>query len=163
MPKVGDIFVDKIPVLIGGVYVHWTYWRKLVYFGHTSYWKKLNWYILVIEATEVNWYVLVFEDISILWTKLSWTYWRKLVYMHAMNLLKQTGMTFEISRLFSAFFQLWIEYCVTQIYLLKETGIFPLHYWNKLVWFASWIIPVYFSSARKRLTCKANFKFLRQK
>ena len=112
-----------------------------------------NWFILVLEATEVNWYVLVFKDISILWS----------LNQIVMNLLKDTGIyvicmlwtnwsklvwRLKFPAFFSTYFQLWMKYCVTQIYLLKQTGISPLHYWNKLVWFASRIIPVYFSSAK---------------
>ena len=61
---------------------------------------------------------------SEVWTKLSWTYWRILVYkMYAMNLLKQTGMTFEISRLF---FQ--------PVFSFERSTVWPKYiYWSKLV------------------------------
>ena len=109
---------------------YWNYWRKLVYFGHRFYWKKL-----VYFGHWSYWSKLVCFALQDIWTKLSWTYWKKLVWR------------LKFPAFFSTSFQLWMEYCVTQIYLLKETGISPLHYWNKLVWFASRIIPVYFSSA----------------
>ena len=108
----------------GGGGVHWSYWRKLVYFGDRSYWKKLVYfgpwsywsklvcfglqrYIYTLksepnchEPTEGYWYIRC----------MLWTYWSKLVWR------------LKFPAFFSTCFQLWKKYCVTK-YI----------YWSKLV------------------------------